>query len=359
MGKGGGTPGGKGIGKLVIRADAGVQQGTGHVMRCLALAQAWMDRGGEVTFIASELPESLARRLTSEGIEIVRLSALPGSAEDARQTAEHARERGAEWVVVDGYRFNYEFQRKLRDRGCKVLLVDDYGQAGACCAEVILDQNLQTDETFYQPREPNTRTLLGTRYALLRREFSRGGGRRDVAAVGRKVLVTLGGSDPDNFSLRVLEGLQQVRVKGLELTVVVGSTNPHVESLGSAVSRFGNAGRMLFDVPDMTESMAWADMAVIAAGGTLWELLCRGCPVLSYARNSVQARVISELGRQGIVRDMGTVDLFSAEGLAPAIETLAESPDERRRMSLAGQTLVDGGGARQVCRALLTNQVEA
>src|SRR5262245_47860447 len=102
---------------LLLRADAGCRMGTGHVMRCLALAQAWQDAGGRAVFALAGESLPLENRLESEGCPVERLTAEAGSESDARQTTSIARRLGAEWVVVDGYQFGSTFQRVLKDEG--------------------------------------------------------------------------------------------------------------------------------------------------------------------------------------------------------------------------------------------------
>ncbi len=116
--------------KLLIRVDANVKIGTGHVMRCLALAQAWQDRGGDVVFAMAESSAGIDERLRLEQAQISRLDAMPGSADDAAQTASLARELQADWAVVDGYHFDSAYQRFLKDTGLQLLIIDDYDHAG-------------------------------------------------------------------------------------------------------------------------------------------------------------------------------------------------------------------------------------
>ena len=156
-------------GPLLVRADGSAAIGAGHVMRCLALAPAWQDAGGDVTFAASSLGDTLRRRLIDEGVRVVDLDAPPGSRLDTEATVHHARQAGADWVVADGYDFDAAYQRCVHESGLKLLVLDDYGHAEHYHADLVLNLNLDAEESLYAHRDPATQLLLGTRYALLRR----------------------------------------------------------------------------------------------------------------------------------------------------------------------------------------------
>ena len=112
---------------------------------------------------------------------------------------------------MDGYRFDSEYQRNLKNAGLKLLFVDDLGQCEHYFADLVLDQNVHASEKMYQRREPYTRLLLGSGYAMLRREFqAMREWRREIPAVGRTLLITMGGSDPDNFTLRLIKALAKI-----------------------------------------------------------------------------------------------------------------------------------------------------
>ena len=341
-------------GTLLIRADADASIGTGHVMRCLALAQAWMERGGNAAFAVRNLPESLSRRLSAEGITCENLPVKPGA--EAEQVAESATRKRADWVAVDLPHADGAYQRALKEAGLQVLLLDDGLRPATHCADLILNQNFAADAGQYPQRDANTGLLLGPQYILLRREFRTGLKRsRQRHTESRRILVTMGGSDPGNLTAQILELFESAGLVGLEVMVAAGAANPNADELRSQVAKSG--WRLRTDVTHMQELMMWADIAIIAAGGTLWELLCLGCPVLSYWRNRVQARVVMDLASQGVIRDMGSVETLNGQTLVRAVEALLSLPGERTRMSQAGQQLVDGNGAERVCDALLKHQV--
>lgn len=343
---------------LLIRADANVQIGTGHVMRCLALAQAWQDAGGEVSFVAAMLVPALAARLEAEKVQVVRLNVAPGSADDAAQTIHLAREMGVTWVVVDGYHFDGGYQRAVKDAGLKLLCIDDNGDVDHYYADVVLNQNPHANPAMYASRESYTQLLLGTRYVLLRREFLKWRNwKREVPDIARRVLVTMGGSDPDNVTLKAIQALSQVEVDGLEATVVIGAGNPHTRELIDAARASRVPIRLETDALDMPELMAWADIAVSTAGGTLWELLFMQSLVLSYVRNSVQDLVINQLEEQGVVKRLGYPDQIDSQQEAACLEKIALSKTTREQMCASGRTAIDGEGAFLVVDLLLNNVV--
>src|ERR1700678_3495100 len=103
--------------------------GTGHAMRCLALAQAWQDAGGQCVFAMAESTPAVVRRLKEERIEVEHLKISPATAEDAKQTRHIASKTNAAWVAVDGYQFGADYQSAIKQSACKLLFVDDNGHA--------------------------------------------------------------------------------------------------------------------------------------------------------------------------------------------------------------------------------------
>src|SRR3990170_6387385 len=334
--------------RLVFRADADSRIGTAHVMRCLALAQAWIDTQGAAVFVCAAQRSALAHRLWWEGVEAVRLAVQPGSAEDASQTADLALRAGASWAVVDGYHFDAAYQRIVKDAGLRLLVIDDHGYADPHHADIVLNQNLHADERMYARRGSGARLLLGARYALLRREFLRWRGwRRQTREVGRRVLVTLGGADPDNLTGTVIEALGRSRAGGLEVVVVVGEANPHLPELEAAAQASRLPVRIETRVADMAELMAWADAALSAGGCTSWELAFMGLPAAAMWLAGNQQPVVQELAAAGACLSLGEGARLNPDTIGHALRRMLRSRD-RGEMSRRGRELVDGRGAARV-----------
>ncbi len=312
-------------------------------MRCLALAQTWQDAGGAASLVVGELPDALSPRVAAEGISLMRVQGVPGGDGDAAETIAHARRLDAAWVAIDGGRFGGDFLQTVRAGGFHVLLVDDFANRQSFSADLILNPNLDEDGEPYRKRGVTAPLLLGPSYVLLRREFWKAAQERKIRRTGNRILVTLGGSDPEKLTPKIADAL--ARCSDLEVTVIAGAGYDKARELQEL-----NASnlRVVINPPSMAPFMKEHDQAVIAAGGTLWELLSMGCAVLSYSRNIVQAGVVQALSHRGAVVNLGDTQHFDPAKLASLVRELADSQPARERMMTLGSSLVDGKGAMRV-----------
>lgn len=338
---------------LLIRADADTRMGTGHVMRCVALAQAWEEQGGRAVFATASITPALWSRLESEGFAVTRLAVSPGGVDDARATAEAARHERAAWVVVDGYQFDTAYHRAIKTAGRRLLVIDDYGHADAYVADLVLNQNVHADESLYQARQPETRLLLGTRYAMLRREFwTWRGWRRTIPPVASRLLVTLGGSDPDNVTQTVIEAVAGLDLNELETRVVVGGSNPHRSALEAAAACANRPIRLETNITDMPPWLTWADAAVTAAGGALWELAFFGTPSVTVVLAENQTPAARWLADHEIYPTLGWGTAATVDAIRDALRRLLVSCDLRRNHSARASALIDGNGVFRVVDAM-------
>ncbi len=336
---------------VVIRADASVRTGTGHVMRCLALAQALMSSGKDVVFAMAESPEALSKKIKAGGMSVQKTRSKPGSLKDAEETAKFAAKKKATWVVVDGYIFSDKYQDVLKKAGLRVLFVDDYGHCPRYSSDIILNQNLYAGTHFYPESAPFTRMLLGTQYALLRNEFSPYfNWRRQIPEKASKLLVTLGGSDPDNTTLKIIRGVKASKL-GLEVKIVAGGANPHLKSLEKEVSKSPDL-QILKNVTDMPELMAWADIVITGGGSTCWETCFMGLPnIIIYCADN-QKPIAMSLDASGAAINLGHNGELVEKKFISTLKSLADDFDARSRMSEKGRLLVDGRGAHRIIYAM-------
>jgi len=335
---------------LLLRADGGPGIGGGHVMRCLALAQAWSETGGRAVFGAALLAPALQQRLADEAFGCLAVGVAAGSSADAAATVAAARSLDARVVVIDGYQFPSDFHQRLRDAGLKLATLDDNGEIGRYVDDLVINQNRHASPTLYPRRADYTHLLLGTEYALLRREF-RGwqGPPRTFPAAARRVLVTLGAADPQNVTAEVIAAIGRTPASEAEIVVVVGGSNPHAQVIGAGAAELPNC-RLLSDPGvEMAGLMAAADLAISAGGSTMWEMACMGVPFIPIVIADNQRQAAAAMARDGYP---AIERMAMARDLPAAVAALAADPARRETLSRRGRELVDGRGAERVCAAL-------
>lgn len=338
---------------LLIRVDASVTIGTGHVMRCLALAQAWRQAGNEVVFAMSQTFPAIEARIAAENCAVVRLRGEIAGDEDCECAQMLARKCSSEWVVLDGYLFGVEYQRKIKGAGFRLLVLDDVGLPHGNYADAILNQNIHANETLYPGCRNGATCLLGPQFALLRREFRvLGPVNKEIRRTGTRVLVMMGGTDPENVTEKVLCAVQARSSESLQMIVVVGPGNPHIDGLRRLISEASCQIEIVDNPCSIAELMRWADIAISAAGSTVWELCLLGVPSMLLATAPNQIPGAQELARLGIAVYLGRPHDVVWSRLADEARSLLASQTRRKQMSQAAKNLVDGEGAKRAVDAL-------
>lgn len=323
--------------KALFRVDAGGRAGFGHFLRCLALAQAWRESGGTCLFACHSCPEALVQRLAAEEIPLVPLSAREKVPSSENFT----------WLVADGYEFSGNYLEALRRSFPRMLVIHDETEAPTGFPDLLLNPNLHANPASYR-HLTNARCLLGSRYALLRREFREASSARPAppAPAIRRIAVTFGGSDPRRATLPVARRLAQA---GYEVTAVIGDIHPEKETLQGALA--GLSARVLVNPPDLADIFQRQDLVVSAAGGTVWELAALGIPAIVVAVAPNQEKVARSLERNGAAISLGA---WTDETPALCCEAAGalESPQKRETLRQSLRGLVDGRGAGRVERAM-------
>ncbi len=347
----------KTIGTLCIRADADASMGIGHVMRCLALAQAWQDRGGRVFFISTMKTVSLLERLRQENMELIAITATPGSEADLNQTVAAAHAQKAAWIVLDGYHFTREFMLSAQQAGLHLLILDDVADRDLSGVEAVLNQNAYANDAMHQHFAPCPELLLGAPYTLIRREFLRPSCAKQIRAEAGRVLITLGGADVPNATLNVMRALQHITFRRLEVRLVIGAANRHIDTLQTemvALLEFHEA-EFLINPPNMPELMSWSDVTITAAGSSCWELCCLGVPQLILVTADNQRLMPAYFIEHDIAEVFGELDDTRTEELAQRLAALLLDTPRRMQLSRTALSVIDGGGAQRVVNFMLSH----
>ncbi len=345
-------------GTLVIRADASGSVGAGHVMRCLALTQAWQGHGGRTIWIGHCPIEALRRRIRAAEAAFEPLEHPHPHPADVAATraslSRIARESDASeiiWLVLDGMHFDPAYQEAVRPAEGRMLLIDDLAAWPQYHADLLLNQNLGAERKAYLC-DDHASFLLGPRYALLRREFlPQESWRRKPIELGpsrpARILVTLGGTDSQNATSLVLKGLERLDLPW-EARVVLGAANPQGKVFRPPVSQHGPKVQFLSDVNNMPEQMAWADVAVSAAGTTCWEMAFMELPAAVVVAAENQRVVAEPLAAAGTLVNLGPLAELTADRLSAELGVICRDAKRRFAMGQCGRRLVDGRGAERV-----------
>lgn len=321
---------------LAIRADGDSEIGTGHLMRCLALADAWQRAGGRARLVSAAIPAAIRQRYEELGVSV----------EAAAGRAAPDMAAGADVVVLDGQHLPDSDLDQLAATGVPLVVIDDHGWRPRYPCALILNQNAYASPALYEGKT-SADLCLGPRWCLLRPEFADPAPRVTATRIAR-ILILMGGADPTGRSATVLESAARaVRQLGgdIEIVLVVGSANPAVQDLVDLAAGLPVPATVLHDVRNMAPVLSSADLAISAAGSTIWELAALGTPMILGSQNRGERGTASALAVEGAAVDLGPLDGLDPDRLTRRIVELAADAETRRRMSEAGQRLVDGAGA--------------
>jgi UDP-2,4-diacetamido-2,4,6-trideoxy-beta-L-altropyranose hydrolase len=310
-------------------------------------------KGGSVIFVTTCKNEALLARIQTEGFQIIQLKKSYPSPEDWKVMSQILKEESETWVVVDGYHFDSAYQLRVKEKNYQLMVVDDTNHFHHYYADILLNQNIDA-ENFNYSFEQNSLLLLGTRYVLLRREFlAWQAWKRQIPQVARKVMVTLGGSDPDNVTLKIIHSLCKIKVSGLQVKVIAGPCHPQISSLHKASSIAPFPIEIIYDPHSMADVMAWADLALSAGGTTCWELAYMGVPfaVVILAKN--QEKIAEGLDNAAAAINLGWHSELTSSLITDCLLNLIENKDKRTELILNGNKLVDGLGVERVLNQMV------
>ena len=342
---------------IVFRADASAEIGAGHIMRCLALAQRLTAGGESSVFLICQITPSVRVRLESEDFKIIQLNSKPGSLDDASQTVTIANRLSASWIVLDGYNFGENYQRKIKDSKLNLLAIDDNGHLEHYYSDIILNHHVYASEDLYPKREPYNILLLGSKYALIRKEFLRWQNwERRVPQIASNLLIALGGFCNEEIVLKVLNALEKLPTQKLNV-VIVGANSAITEKIERLMEKSKITISLVNYVNDMSDLMAWADISVSAGGTSTLEISFMGLPSIVIAIADNQRRVVEELGRSGAAINLGWHENVSPSSITESLVQLIGDKDKRSEMSICARALVDGNGAERVVNELKSYSV--
>jgi UDP-2,4-diacetamido-2,4,6-trideoxy-beta-L-altropyranose hydrolase len=359
--------------QVTFRVDASIQIGTGHVMRCLTLADALRERGVRCTFICRPQSGHLLDMITQRGHHAVALphdgttthhmpadlahAAWLGTdwQTDAQQTSEALGNDIVDWLVVDHYALDHRWEQALRPHCQNLMVIDDLADRTHDC-DVLLDQNLgRSIQDYGGLLKPHTATYVGPQYALLRPEFAQLRSQslaRRVEPKLKHLLITMGGVDKDNVTCQVLKALTACHLpKDLRITVVMGPHAPCLADVQQQAAQMPWPTQVLVGVSAMAQLMAVSDLCIGAAGGTSWERCCMGLPTLLLVLADNQLPGAKALEKAGAALAVG-----NAQNVSQVFEKHIQSGAnlQLKNWALAAAAVSDGLGVQRIVDAMLS-----
>ncbi len=360
--------------KILIRADASIQIGTGHVMRCLTLADELRGGGAEAVFVCREFDGNLCGYIEEKGYIVHRLPVSNEQKHNIEGNLKHAAWLGADWqtdarqveeiikdldtppdwLVVDHYAIDERWGRYLRSYCKKIMVIDDIADCVHDC-DLLLDQNFYENlESRYDGLVPSgCKKLLGPKYALLRSEFreARKNLRKRDGHV-KRIMIFFGGSDPTNETTKALEAIRMLNRPDIAVDVVVGSANPYRKIIEQIASDLPDC-TCHFKVEDMAALMTRADLAVSAGGTTVWERCALALPSLVTTVAENQEKTVSDMAESGYLLFLGRSEEVSVDSLYHALEIALQSPWLLISFARKTRFFVDGRGAKRIAQEVM------
>jgi UDP-2,4-diacetamido-2,4,6-trideoxy-beta-L-altropyranose hydrolase len=358
---------------IVFRVDASFQIGSGHVMRCLTLADAFREQGVECHFIsrahAGHLLELIRQRGFGVSVLPVELSS-PQSVTSTKTNNEqdpepaHAQWLGCDWqtdmnqtriilamlqpdwLVVDHYALDQRWETALLPYYKKLLVIDDLADRSHHC-DLLLDQNLgRQPQDYANLVSAHCEVLTSTQYALLRPEFPALRAyslHRRQQPVLKQILITMGGVDEPNATSQVLQVLKDCSLpKDCHISVIMGLRAPWLQQVQALAQKMPWTTKVLVNVSDMAQRMADSDLAIGAAGSTSWERCCLGLPTLMIVMADNQRAIAEALQGAGAAKILD--DTSSVPLIGEVLSTFIANPSKLYDMSVAAAYIVDGLG---------------
>lgn len=355
--------------RIVFRADASTQMGSGHIMRCMCLAEALQKHQAQIWFIVRHITDYLEQILRDKGFQVILLPDQNSQTDDlfhsewlgvsqiddalaTCKVLQHL-EKPVDWLIVDHYAIDHRWERILKPLVDKVLVIDDLADRIHDC-DILLDQNqyLNLSSRYKNKVHEDTQLLLGSRYALLRNEFrvARQQKKQEFNPQVRKILIFFGGMDKENYTGKLLNSLEHDQLsQQLKFVVVIGAQHPDLNHIKKLCEQFDY--ELHINSTKMAELMLQADIAIGAGGSSSWERCCVGLPSLAFAIARNQIQLTEDAALQGLI-DSPNIDWNNPESIRQIVMGFIHNPLARQRIFHTAFNAVDGKGTQRVLRTL-------
>ncbi len=363
--------------KIIIRADSSPFIGTGHVVRCLTLAEYLRNEGADVSFVCRDHENNLIAWIERE--KRIKVHVLPADRIwnfgkglplsewdwlgtdihiDAAQTISVLKEiRDPDWIVVDHYSLDYRWEKQIRPYVRKIMVVDDLANRRHEC-DLLTDPNLSEDPRgrYGEIVTDQCKVLAGPEFVIMRPEFRIVKEKTRIRDGRVNRILVFFGSDPTNETEKALRAIRRFTPK-IAIDVVISLLNPFRYEIESFAAGLPNCSCHV-QTSSMAELMSLADLSIGAGGTTMWERCSLGLPSIVIAVAKNQEGPSLAMASAASILYLGRSREVTVDALTEHVSGLIRDPGLLVRMSSLGQSLVDGRGCERIAKYLISDAVK-
>ncbi|MFW6040856.1 MAG: UDP-2,4-diacetamido-2,4,6-trideoxy-beta-L-altropyranose hydrolase [Thermoplasmatota archaeon] len=340
---------------IAFRVDGGPKTGMGHLMRCLALANAFPEENKIVFITKSE--KSVVDKLEHTRYDLVPIEKDIGCNEEAKLVGKILKENDTDIFIGDTYYsdesidIDENYFLEIKSIVSKTVAISPKVSI-TLPFDIVINGNVFANELQYNTSNDNTKFLLGPKYALLREEFQNLPD-KDISEEVNNIIVTMGGGDPLNLTPKALEAIDKIDKDDIHVDVIIGPAVYEMDDILKAIEEMNLEVSLRFNPSKISEFMMKADIAVSAGGSTLYELAVTGTPAVVLLQAGNQLPVADAMEKEGTIISLGFGNDVKIEKLTECIIDLLHKPNKRKKMSRKGKELIDGLGAKRCVNAIL------
>lgn len=359
--------------KVFFRVDASHEIGSGHVMRCLALANFLKKKNLECSFICRELPGNLIDYIKREGFLVFALGGPSGSLaknqdypshsrwlgvnwqRDAQETNDILKKNKVNWLIIDHYAIEAAWELVVKQSCDHIMVIDDLADRYHVC-DVLLDQNLGRSALDYAKFvTKDSLFLIGPEYALLRDEFqlvrALDSAKPKRSAI-KKIMISMGGVDQENITNKILDELIKIGSnQKFQLIVILGSKSPHIQMVKEKILECPFLVELIIDCREMAKKISEVDLVIGGAGSSSWERCSLGVPSIAIILAENQQLIARALSAINAAVALNISEISSK--LSEIIMRLISDPKSVEIMSGIAYSVTDGLGLQRVYKSLI------
>jgi len=332
---------------IIFRVDATKKIGIGHLMRCIALSEELNKRGHRCYFISHILGKNLKEKVIKRNNFLVEIKKINDLELDLKYLLKFSDEHNIDWVITDHYEINSNYLKKIKKNGFNLLSIDDTAQT-YYYSDIVVNQNAGADKLDIKG-EDYTTFLLGPKYVMLRDELLKREEKKIKKDVGN-LLITIGGTDKDNYTLKILKQIKDVKIKKI---VIIGALNPHYLEIKDYIKNTTDV-EVVISPNNMFDLYKKAYIAISAGGTTCYELAYFGIPNIIITVADNQLNIAKELDKKNVSMYLGKKEEISSKKLKENVLKLINNTSLRKQMAKNGMKLVDGNGKKRIIEVMNT-----